>query len=294
MGKYLPILLAAQYGSLNKAASLLGYAQPSMMYIINKMEDELGVKLFYRTKRGVTPTPAGSKLLEVMAEIEEQEANIRHIAQSYQEDQLRIGTFPGMPGRWISGLLAAMGKEKPDTRVMLETFSRYQDGLEAVKRSTLSCSFSAIADPSGVDALPLRDDPYFLVLAADHPLARYESLSLAEVLGTVPLIQNPESYDPGGVLWEFYQKTENVFLADSTPPDYIFSLSLTEQGLGATLLPGLLLDEFPQRDALRFLPLTDGPRRTLTLLCPKKADRSAAVNDFIDLVERFVKETAAQ
>ena len=181
MGKYRPIILAAQYGSLNKAASLLGYAQPSMMYIINKMEDDLGVKLFSRTKRGVTLTEAGEKLLPVMIQIEAQEDSIHNIARSFQENRLRIGAFPGMPGRWLSALLAAANGENPDVFIKLETVSSQREGLEALKKGTLHCCFSVLTEAPGMDCDRLREDPYFLVLAADHPLARREGLSLSEV-----------------------------------------------------------------------------------------------------------------
>ena len=63
MGKYLPVIKTAECGSLTKAAHVLGYTQPSLGYIINNIEDELGVKLFYRDQRGVTLTengPAGN------------------------------------------------------------------------------------------------------------------------------------------------------------------------------------------------------------------------------------------
>lgn len=56
MGKYLPVIKTAECGSLTKAAHVLGYTQPSLGYIINNIEDELGVKLFYRDQRG-SPSP---------------------------------------------------------------------------------------------------------------------------------------------------------------------------------------------------------------------------------------------
>ncbi len=291
MGKYRPIILAAQYGSLNKAASLLGYAQPSMMYIINKMEDDLGVKLFSRTKRGVTLTEAGEKLLPVMIQIEAQEDSIHNIARSFQENRLRIGAFPGMPGRWLSALLAAANGENPDVFIKLETVSSQREGLEALKKGTLHCCFSVLTEAPGMDCDRLREDPYFLVLAADHPLARREGLSLSEVAALLPLIPSPESFDADTVLWDLYQKPEQVFLPDSTPPDPIFSVALAERGLGAALLPGLTLEELPLRDTVRVLPLTDGPVRTLTLLSPPRAERSAMVSGFVGLAERFVKES---
>ena len=289
MGKYRPIILAAQYGSLNKAASLLGYAQPSMMYIINKMEDDLGVKLFSRTKRGVTLTEAGEKLLPVMIQIEAQEDSIHNIARSFQENRLRIGAFPGMPGRWLSALLAAANGENPDVFIKLETVSSQREGLEALKKGTLHCCFSVLTEAAEVECVRLREDPYFLVLAADHPLSRRSQVSLTEVLEQLPLIPSPESFDPDSALWRLYQNPAHVFLPDSTPPDPVFAAALAEKGLGVALLPGLLLEEMPLGDTVRVLPLTDSLHRTLTLLAPPKAHRSAMVSGFVGLAERFVK-----
>ena len=293
MGKYLPIILAARLGSLNKAASLCGYAQPSMMYIINKLEDDLGVKLFYRSKRGVTLTEAGKKLLEVMEEIEAQEERLRGIAQSFQETRLRIGTFPDLPGRWISGLLAAIRKDSPDAMVRLEATVSHRQGLEDVKNGAFSCCFSILKDPPGVDCVPLYNDPYYLVLSAEHPLAQREQISLQEVLDQLPLIPNRESGDPDSPLWDLFQGKEHVLLADSTLPDPIFSVALAEKGLGAAMLPGLQLDEMSLRESVRVLPLADGPIRTLTLLCQPKEDRSPATDELVRLVSALVRGAEA-
>ena len=293
MGKYLPIILAARHGSLNKAASLCGYAQPSMMYIINKLEDDLGVKLFYRSKRGITLTEAGKKLLEVMEEIEAQEERLRSMAQSFRETRLRIGTFPDLPGRWISGLLAAIRKDSPEAMVRLETTVSHRQGLEDVKNGALSCCFSILKDPPGVDCVPLYDDPYYLVLSAEHPLAQRERVTLEEVLDRLPLIPNRESGDEASPLWDLFQGKEHVLLADSTLPDPIFSVALAEKGLGAAMLPGLQLDKMSLRESVRVLPLADGPIRTLTLLCPPREDRSAAEEELVSLVSALVRGTEA-
>ena len=82
MGKYLPVIKTAECGSLTRAAHLLGYTQPSLGYIINNIEDELGVKLFYRDQRGVTLTEAGAPLLEIMKKIEAMEDHLRQMARA--------------------------------------------------------------------------------------------------------------------------------------------------------------------------------------------------------------------
>jgi LysR family transcriptional regulator, nitrogen assimilation regulatory protein len=54
----------AELGSLSKAASRLRVAQPALSRRMSKLEHSLGVKLFRRSARGVTLTPAGAVLLE--------------------------------------------------------------------------------------------------------------------------------------------------------------------------------------------------------------------------------------
>ena len=66
MGKYAPVIKTAECGSMTRAAHVLGYTQPSLGYIINNIENDLGVKLFYRDQRGVTLTETGSDLLKLM------------------------------------------------------------------------------------------------------------------------------------------------------------------------------------------------------------------------------------
>ena len=61
MGKYLPVIVTAECGSLTRAAQTLGYTQPSLGYIISNLEEELGAKIFFRSQRR-PPTNAIGKI----------------------------------------------------------------------------------------------------------------------------------------------------------------------------------------------------------------------------------------
>ena len=54
----------AELGTISKASSRLGIAQPALTRQIQKLEHSLGVALLHRTHRGVRPTVAGQLLLD--------------------------------------------------------------------------------------------------------------------------------------------------------------------------------------------------------------------------------------
>jgi DNA-binding transcriptional LysR family regulator len=58
------VLAIAEAGSLTRAAEGLGLAQPALTQTINRLEQELGVKLFLRSRRGATLTEAGSAVID--------------------------------------------------------------------------------------------------------------------------------------------------------------------------------------------------------------------------------------
>lgn len=76
-----PVIKTAECGSMTRAAQTMGYTQPSLGYIINNIENELGVKIFYRDQRGVTLTEAGVGLLEIMRQIEAMEMRLQEAAR---------------------------------------------------------------------------------------------------------------------------------------------------------------------------------------------------------------------
>ena len=58
------VLAAADEGSFSKAAVKVHVSQPALSQLIQRLEDELGVKLFVRKSNRVTLTPAGKIFYE--------------------------------------------------------------------------------------------------------------------------------------------------------------------------------------------------------------------------------------
>lgn len=290
MGKYLPVIKTAECGSLTRAAHVLGYTQPSLGYIINNIEDELGLKLFYRDQRGVTLTEAAGPLLEIMRKIEAMEDHLRQTARASAGGLLRVGIFPSVASQWLPAILREFYERYPDSLVKLSHQFYYLNGELGVKEHSLDCAFFTGKCPPGLSAVPLYKDPYYLVVPADHPLAESDRAALSALNGADRFIPTNESFDSESAIWDVYRTFTQSNLVDFEPQENHMAIAMTEAGLGVTILPGLDLLDLSANHRVKALPLEEGLTRTVSLLCPREAERPLLATAFLSIARSVVEK----
>lgn len=67
MSELIAVLKVAQHRSFRKAAVELGMSTSALSHAVSRLEKSLGVRLFHRTTRSVSPTEAGAQFLEKIA-----------------------------------------------------------------------------------------------------------------------------------------------------------------------------------------------------------------------------------
>ena len=288
MGKYLPVIRTAECGSLNRAAQSLGYTQPSLAYIINNIESELGVKIFFRDQRGVTLTDAGTRLLAIMRQIEEMEEKLRQVAQIGQSGVLRVGIFPSVASLWLPEILQKFYAIYPDASVKLEHQFYYMDGEQGMKEHRLDCCFFASQCSAGLDSFDLLEDSYFLLVHEESELAGREEVSVEEIAGKSPFIPTTESFDEDSAIWKVYQILSQSNRMDFQPQENRMAVAMVENGLGVAVLPGLDLADLTAGRKVKAVPLAGGLSRKVCMLCPKEAERTPMIEDFLELVRETV------
>lgn len=290
MGKYAPVLKAAECGSMTRAAQSMGYTQPSLGYIINNIENELGVKIFYRDKRGVTPTEAGIGLLEIMRQIEAMENHLQEAARVSKQELLRVGILSSVASQWMPEILENFYQFYPEVVVKLENEPYYFTGEQGVKEHKLDCCFFAGRCPTGLESLPLYEDRYYLVVGEESDLAHLRAVSIWDVVGKYQFIPTNESTDAGSAIREIFDRFAQSSRLDFQPQENQMAIGLVEKGMGITVLPGLtLLDLIPNR-AVKVIPLKEKLARTVSLLCPREAERSQLTNVFLRLTRQQVEQ----
>lgn len=113
----------AQLGSMRAAADELNTVQSNVTARIRVLEDEIGVSLFERHSRGVTPTAAGRRLLPFVARIS---GLLRDAAQAARDDgvpkgPLVIGSLETTTALRLSPVLSNYARSYPHVDLMLRT-----------------------------------------------------------------------------------------------------------------------------------------------------------------------------
>lgn len=106
-----------------KAAEACFVTQPTLSMQMKKLEDELGVIIFDRSKQPISPTSIGAKIIHQARTIYRETGQIEHILQDFTEDvsgRLKIGVLPTIANALIPKLIREVSKNHPDLRLTIK------------------------------------------------------------------------------------------------------------------------------------------------------------------------------
>ena len=176
----------ADTGNFSRAAERCKVAQPSLSQQVQKLEDDLGVKLFDRLGRSIRLTEAGRAFIPRARAILEQMDAARTSAADKNADlrgSVTVGVIPTVAPYRMPGYAASFTKKFPDAklRIIEDTTSVLVQGLR-----DLSIDVAILALPlrlKDLELFPIRTEPLFAVLRKNHPRARAKSLALKDLRG---------------------------------------------------------------------------------------------------------------
>jgi len=177
-------------GSFSEVAKKLSISQPAVSFQIQKLEQDLGVRLIDRQQKKLTLTEAGKRLLR-FAEIVEGEYN--NLTQDL--NQLRkevIGnlviTASTIPGDFIlPPVLSEFKRMHPAVHIHV-IGSDSGRVIDSVKDGTYDIGFCGIApEDRELETFRMAEDEIVLIVFPEHPFAGRKSVSFLEITGE-PLI----------------------------------------------------------------------------------------------------------
>jgi LysR family transcriptional regulator, hydrogen peroxide-inducible genes activator len=178
------VVALAQEQHFGRAAERCHVSQPTLSIAVKKLEEELEVTLFERCKNGVQITPLGERIVAMAGGVLHQVVAIKDIAAADKEQlqgPLALGTLATIGPYLLPQFIPLLQKTAAQLSLYVEEGS--QDSLALKLRNgeldviLITAPFS---EPDVVSQV-LFDEPFVLLLPADHPLANKTVIAAADL-----------------------------------------------------------------------------------------------------------------
>jgi DNA-binding transcriptional LysR family regulator len=176
-------------GSFSAAAEALSFTQSAISQQIAALEREAGTTLVQRSARGVRLTDAGEAVVRhteaIMARLAEAEAELEAIA-GLRGGRLRMASFESAGSTLMPLAIAGFRELHPAVELSM-SLAEPEDSVPLLRSGELDLAIvfdsSGVAELDGVDRLHLLEDPMYLALPRDHPLAHRRRVRLEDLAG---------------------------------------------------------------------------------------------------------------
>jgi LysR family hydrogen peroxide-inducible transcriptional activator len=280
------IVAVAREHNFRRAAERCFVTQPALSLGIQKLEEELGVKLFERKKTDVMLTAVGESIIEQAIRVLDEADKIKDLARQGANPlvgAIRLGAIHTVGPYLLPELIPELMKRAPD--MPLEVEENTTANLETQLRNGL-IDVAVIALPfelSGVETAPLYDENFVVVVPTQHAWAEKKSVHPAELAGEKVLLLNSGHCFSNQVAEACPKLSRTGEVLQGNSLETI--RNMVASGLGITVLPDSATNQRYQSPLLKMIPFTPpAPSRRIALAWRKSFGRTEAVKALIEAI----------
>lgn len=293
------IVTLAQEQHFGRAADRCHVSQPTLSVAVKKLEDELNVALFERSKTRVSPTPMGEMIVAQAQKVLEETAAIKDIA-SMGKDQLssplKVGAIFTIGPYLFPKFIPKLQQIAPKMPLYVE--EGYTATLrERLRKGDLDVIIVALPfTEADVVTQGLYEEPFVVSLPAKHPLAASDSIRSEQLKEENVLLLGPGHCFRDQIL----EACPNIEKAPSDDAKTIRTATegssletlrhMVASGIGITILPESAATSRYENDALVTRPLAETlATRTVALAWRASFPRHKAIDALREAILQSVK-----
>lgn len=279
------VVAVARTKNFSRAAEQCHVSQPSLSQQIQKLEEELGERLFDRLKREVKVTPAGEVFLQRATRIlDEVEAAKREAADAagLLRGVVNLGILPTIAPYLLPDVMSDFTEKYPGVEVMVQ-----EDTTERLLKLVLACEidFAIASHPIHDARLQIHElftDELLLALPPGHALVRKRSISAADLDGE-KLIVMREGHCLGDQVLRFCDRRDVRPNISFRSAQLETVQALVHAGLGIALVPAMA--RISGRPAPEYRSLAaPRPERKIIAVWSRQRAISRAATEFLKRV----------
>jgi LysR family hydrogen peroxide-inducible transcriptional activator len=187
------IVAVAQERNFRRAAEKCFVTQPALSLGIKKLEEELGVMIFERSRTDVAPTEVGSQIIQQAIVVLEQAAHLKEMAKlgiNQLDGMFKLGMIHSVGPYLLPEIIPILRKTAPN--MPLEVEENLTANLEMqLKNGIIDAAIIALPfDVPGMQYQALYDEKFTVVVPSNHRWADRKTISATELSDEKVLLLN--------------------------------------------------------------------------------------------------------
>lgn len=274
------VVAVAQEKNFRRAAEQVFVSQPALSLAIQKLEEELGIQIFERSRTEVSLTPIGEQIVTQAQRVLEEATLIREIARQGKDQligPLKVGTIYTTGPYLLPELIPVLKIKAPE--MPLEVEENLTANLEGLLLNG-KLDVVVVALPfniPGVMTLPLYDEDFSVLIPADHHWAGKQHIQAEELTNEKVLLLNSGHCFSNQVMEacpELHRKGSAILQGNSLET----IRNMVASGLGITVLPASANSEKYRNKLTLAIPFAKpAPARRIALAWRKSFTRKEAI-----------------
>lgn len=268
------VLAVAEHKNFTLAAEKCYVTQPTLSMQIQKIEEELNIQIFDRSKKPIQLTDIGQKIVNQAKNIVNEADRIQDIVEQqkgYIGGEFKLGIIPTIMPTLLPMFLNNFIKKYPKIRLIIEELNTAEI-ISKLNNGHLDAAIAATPlEEEKIKEIPLYYEPFVAYIPEGHhhfskKEIKIEDLNIDEIL----LLQDGHCFRDGilNLCKNRSSKDGNPFTIESGSFETL--IKLADEGLGTTLLPYLHTLDLKEKDKTKLKHFEEPkPAREISLIYPK-------------------------
>ena len=292
------VLAVAEYKNFTLAADKCFVTQPTLSMQIQKIEDELSIQIFDRTKKPIQLTDIGQKIVTQAKSIVNEADRIQDIVEQQKGfigGEFRLGIIPTIMPTLLPMFLNNFIKKYPKVKLIIEELNTAEI-ITKLNNGHLDAAIAATPlQEEKIKEIVLYYEPFMAYIPEGHQNYQKKEIEVADLnLDEILLLQDGHCFRDG-ILNLCRNNTRNEinhFQLESGSFETL--IKLANEGLGTTLLPYLHTLDLKDSDKNKLRHFKEPkPAREVSLIYPKSELKIHIIDALRNTISGVIKGAIA-
>ena len=268
------VLAVAEHKNFTLAAEKCFVTQPTLSMQIQKVEEELKIQIFDRSKKPIQLTDIGQKIVNQAKNIVNEADRMKDIVEQQKDfigGEFRLGIIPTIMPTLLPMFLTNFIKKFPKVKLIIEELNT-DEIIIKLKNGNLDAAIAATPlNEEKLKEIVLYYEPFVAYIPEKHRISDKKEIEVSDLnLDEILLLQDGHCFRDGILN---LCKNQDIISANNfqiQSGSFETLIKLADEGLGLTLLPYLHTLDLNEKDKLKLKHFTDPkPAREVSLIFPK-------------------------